>query len=81
VALILAIAQAALCLAAIAITGWSKSAVLTASGVAFALGLAVLVILEQPMFTAGIPENHSVGVMPGGDQLTAPADGPTDSWS
>jgi UDP-GlcNAc:undecaprenyl-phosphate GlcNAc-1-phosphate transferase len=60
VALALAIAQAALCLAAIEITGWSKGAVLVACGLAFALGAAAIAIFELPTFTAALPNRSRV---------------------
>ena len=55
VALVLAVAQAALCLIAIEITTWSTGAVLIACSLAFVIGVATIVVLELPTFSAALP--------------------------
>jgi UDP-GlcNAc:undecaprenyl-phosphate GlcNAc-1-phosphate transferase len=60
VALALASAQAALCLIAIEITSWSTGPVLVACGLAFALGVATIAVLELPTFTAELPNRRDV---------------------
>jgi UDP-GlcNAc:undecaprenyl-phosphate GlcNAc-1-phosphate transferase len=49
VALTLALAQGALCLAAIELMGWERNSVLIAAGVAFLLGVATIVVFELPV--------------------------------
>jgi UDP-GlcNAc:undecaprenyl-phosphate GlcNAc-1-phosphate transferase len=58
VALTLAVAQGALCLAAIELMGWQRGSVLAATGVAFLLGVATIVIFELP---ALLPEHLQHG--------------------
>lgn len=85
VALTLAVAQAALCLVAIELTGWGEGAVLVTSGVAFVLGLVTVAILELPTFTSTFPGHKGA---PGaassverlGRDRPASSVGSTDSW-
>jgi UDP-GlcNAc:undecaprenyl-phosphate GlcNAc-1-phosphate transferase len=50
VALVLAIAQGALCLAAIEMMSWQRDAVIAGSVVSFLLGAATIALLETPIF-------------------------------
>ena len=58
VAFTLAVAQAALCIAAIELMGWQRGELLTAVGIAFLLGIVTIVLFETPIFS---PEHPGYG--------------------
>ncbi len=75
VALVLALAQGALCLAAIEMMSWEREAVLAGAAVSFLLGVATIALLESPLFRPDYPTKASRGRETDGIRFPAPARG------
>ena len=73
VALALALAQGALCLAAIEMMSWDRQAVLAGAAVSFFLGVATIALLESPLFRPDYPTAASGGHETDGIRFPAPA--------